>query len=54
MYLWTRTITFTVLARQNLDSTVSYTIRVTMNNANIGFDSACSDQQEDETVTGGQ
>ena len=30
----------------------SYTIRVTTNNG-IGFDSNCSDQQEDETVTAG-
>ena len=40
---------FTVSA-SNLDSSTSYTIRVTTNNANIGFDNNCSDQQEDETV----
>ena len=43
---------FTVSA-SHLDSLESYTIRVSTNNANIGFDSACSDQQEDATVTAG-
>ena len=43
---------FTVSA-SHLDSLESYTIRVTTNNANIGFDSNCSDQQEDATVTAG-
>ena len=43
---------FTVSA-SHLDSSESYTIRVSTNNANIGFDSACSDQQEDATVTAG-
>ena len=41
--------TFTVSA-SHLDSSESYTIRVTTNNANIGFDGSCSDQQEDATV----
>ena len=39
---------FTVTA-SNLDSLTSYTIRVTTNNG-IGFDSNCSDQQDDPTV----
>ena len=45
--------TFTVSA-SHLDSSESYTIRVSTNNANIGFTSGCSDQQEDATVTGGR
>ena len=39
---------FTVTA-SNLDSLTSYTIRVTTNNG-IGFDSNCTDQQDDPTV----
>ena len=41
--------TFTVSA-SHLDSSESYTIRVTTNNANIGFSDDCTDQQEDPTV----
>ena len=41
--------TFTVSA-SHLDSLESYTIRVTTNNANIGFNDDCTDQQEDPTV----
>ena len=44
--------TFTVSA-SHLDSSESYTIRVTTNNG-IGFDSNCSDQQKDETVPASQ
>ena len=40
---------FTVSA-SHLDSLESYTIRVTTNNANIGFNDDCTDQQEDPTV----
>ena len=40
---------FTVSA-SHLDSSESYTIRVTTNNANIGFSDDCTDQQEDPTV----
>ena len=40
---------FTVSA-SNLVSSHSYTIRVTTNNGDIGFDSSCSDRQEDVTV----
>ena len=42
------TDTFTVVA-QHLDSSTSYTIQVTTNNG-IGFDSNCTDQQDDPTV----
>ncbi len=40
---------FTVIA-SNLDSSKTYTIRVTTDNANIGFNDDCTDQQEDPTV----
>ena len=40
---------FTVVA-QNLDSTETYTIRLTTDNTNIGFSDDCTDQQDDPTV----
>ena len=40
---------FKVIA-SNLDSSATYTIRVTADNTNIGFNSDCTDQQEDPTV----
>ena len=40
---------FTVIA-SNLDSSKTYTIRVTTDNTNIGFSDDCTDQQEDPTV----
>ncbi len=43
---------FTVSA-SNLVSTNSYTIRVTTSNSDIGFNSTCSDRQEDFTVPSG-
>ena len=41
---------FTVIA-SNLDSSATYTIRVTTDNTNIGFSDDCTDQQEDPTVS---
>ena len=41
---------FTVSA-SNLDATASYTIRVTTDDADLGFDSGCTDRQEEVTVT---
>ena len=43
---------FTVSA-SDLVSSNDYTIRVTTNNSDIGFNSSCSDTQEDATVTSG-
>ena len=40
---------FTVDA-SNLDADTSYTIQVTTDDADLGFDSACTDRQEDVTV----
>ncbi len=40
---------FTVIA-SNLDSSATYTIRLTTDNINIGFSNDCTDQQEDPTV----
>ena len=40
---------FTVSA-SNLDATASYTIRVTTDDADLGFDGGCTDRQEDVTV----
>ncbi len=40
---------FTVIA-SNLDSSATYTIRVTTDNTNIGFSNDCTDQQEDPAV----
>ena len=44
---------FTVSA-SSLASSNSYTIRVTTNNSDIGFNSSCSDRQEDVTVPSGR
>ena len=41
---------FSVTA-SNLISTDSYVLRVTTDNSNTGFDSACTDRQEDVTIT---
>ena len=41
------------LSASNLVSTNSYSLRVTTDNANTGFDSACTDRQEDVTITSG-
>ena len=41
---------FTVSA-SNLVSTHTYTIRVETNNSDVGFNSSCSDRQEEVTVT---
>ena len=46
------TLLFTVSA-SNLISSNSYTIRITTNRSSIGFNSTCSDRQEDVTVTSG-
>ena len=43
---------FTV-ALQHLDSLASYTIRLTTNDANIGFNSDCTEQQKDVSVSSG-
>ena len=37
----------------DLDSDVGYTIGVTTDSGNIGFDSSCGDRQEDGAVTSG-
>ena len=44
-----RSDAFTVSA-SNLATTTSYTIRVTTDNADIGFDTTCADRQEDTSV----
>ncbi len=44
-----QTDTFTVSA-SNLATTMSYGIRVTTDDSDIGFDGACADRQEDTTV----
>ena len=44
---------FTVSA-SNLVSTHSYTIRVETNNSDVGFNSSCSDRQEEVTVPSGR
>ena len=36
-----------------LDLTESYTVRVTTDNANLGFDDTCTDRQDDSTVSVG-
>ena len=46
------TDSFTVSA-SNLVSTNSYTLRVTTDNSNTGFNSDCSDTQEDVTIPSG-
>ena len=43
---------FTV-STSDLETTNSYTIRVTTDGGNMGFDSACNDTQEDVTVPAG-
>ncbi len=44
-----RTASFRVMA-SHLDSGTSYVIRVAMDNADIGFDSLCTDREDDATV----
>ena len=41
------------VSASNLVSSHSYTIRVTTNNGDIGFNSSCSDRQEDATIPAG-
>lgn len=48
-----RTAAFRVMA-SHLDSATSYTIRVAMNNADIGFDSLCTDRTGELTVPTGR